>query len=66
VSNPTQPTDKEAFDTILSVARLPMNDAEYEQLLSWYPLIRQAMLSLRIPEVRYGEPAVIYPAQPHG
>ena len=39
-----------------------MIEEEYERLLRWYPVLRAQAARLRIPEVRYGEPALIYPA----
>jgi hypothetical protein len=56
------PSDKHAVDLILSLAGLSMNDDEYERLLRMYPKLREQAAALRIPEVRYTEPAVIYPA----
>jgi hypothetical protein len=60
--NPQVPSTKEAVDTILGLAQLPMNEEEYERLLRIYPLLREQVAELRIPEVRYAEPAIIYPA----
>jgi hypothetical protein len=62
---PPVPSDKEAVDTILGLARLSMNDEEYERLVRIYPLLREQAAALRIPEVRYGEPAIIYPVLEH-
>jgi len=56
------PSDKQAVDLILSLAGLSMNDDEYERLLRMYPTLREQAAALRIPEVRYTEPAIIYPA----
>jgi hypothetical protein len=61
---PTQPSSKEAIDTILGLNRLPMAQDEYESLLRMYPYLREKTLALRIPETRYAEPAIIYPASP--
>jgi hypothetical protein len=62
---PVEPAAREAVDTILGLARLPMIEEEYERLLRWYPMLRAQAAELRIPEVRYGEPALIYPALEH-
>jgi hypothetical protein len=63
--NPAAPQVKEAVDTILGLAGLPMIEEEYERLLRTYPLLREQAAALRIPEVRYGEPAIVYPALEH-
>jgi hypothetical protein len=63
--SPAVPSPKEALDTILGLARLPMIEEEYERLLRTYPLLRAQAAELRIPEVRYGEPAIVYPALEH-
>ena len=62
---PVEPATREAVDTILGLAGLPMIEEEYARLLRWYPLLREQANALRIPEVRYGEPALIYPALEH-
>jgi hypothetical protein len=59
---PAVPADKAAVDTILGLAGLSMNQDEYERLLRMYPILREQAAALRIPEVRYAEPAIIYPA----
>ena len=63
--SPEVPSPKEAVDTILGLARLPMIEEEYERLLRTYPLLRAQAAELRIPEVRYSEPAIVYPALEH-
>ena len=35
---------------------------ERERLIKLYPFIKQSQDALRLPETRYAEPAVIYPA----
>lgn len=57
-----EPTAAEAVDFILTLNRLPVTDEERERLVASYPAMREMAESLRIPEVRYGEPAMIYPA----
>jgi hypothetical protein len=42
-----------------------MVEEEYERVLRTYPLWREQAAALRIPEVRYGEPAAIYPVVEH-
>jgi hypothetical protein len=59
---PAVPSDKAAVDTILGLAGLSMNQDEYERLLRMYPILREQAAALRIPEARYAEPAIIYPA----
>ena len=62
---PVEPAAREAVDTILGLAGLPMLEEEYERLVRWYPVLRAQAAELRIPAVRYGEPALIYPALEH-
>jgi hypothetical protein len=63
--NPVEPDTKLAVDTILGLTKLPMTEAEYSAMLALYPFLRERTAALRIPEVRYGEPALIYSALPH-
>ena len=63
--NPVEPDTKLAVDTILGLTKLPMSEEEYSALLTLYPFLRERTAALRIPEVRYGEPALIYSALPH-
>ena len=63
--NPEAPSTKAAVDHILGLAGLAMNEEEYERVLRIYPIVREQAASLRIPEVRYGEPAIVYPALEH-
>lgn len=59
------PADKNAVDTILGLAQLPMAEDEYAQLVRTYALYREQAAALRIPEARYAQPADIYPALEH-
>ena len=59
---PVDPSTRVAVDTLLGLARLPMSDEEHERLLRWYPFMREQADALRIPEVRYGAPALTYSA----
>ena len=61
---PTEPSVTAAIDTIVGLNRLPMTREEYESLLRIYPYLREQTAALRIPDVRYAEPAIIYPAAP--
>ena len=63
--NPVEPGTKVAVDTILGLTKLPMSEEEYSALLDLYPLLRERTAALRIPEVRYGEPVLVYSALPH-
>jgi hypothetical protein len=60
---PTDQSPKEAVDTMLGLARLPMAADEYERLLRIYPLLREQAAALRFAEARDAEPAVIYHAR---
>jgi hypothetical protein len=62
---PPIPADKDAVDTILGLARLSIADDEYERMVRLYPLLREHLAELRIPEARYAQPADIYPALAH-
>jgi hypothetical protein len=60
---PVEPSTKVAVDTILGLTQLPMTEDEYERLLREYPFLRARAAALRIPEARYGEPALIFSAR---
>jgi hypothetical protein len=51
-----------SVDFVLTTNRLPVTEEERERLIASYPAMQEMIASLRIPEVRYGEPAIIYPA----
>ena len=51
-----------SVDFVLTSNRLPVTDEERERLIASYPAMEEMVAGLRIPEVRYGEPAMIYPA----
>jgi aspartyl-tRNA(Asn)/glutamyl-tRNA(Gln) amidotransferase subunit A len=57
------PNDKDALDAILERASLPVSGDEYELLLRAYPLIQDQLAQLRLTDVRYGEPAMIFRAR---
>lgn len=63
--DPVQPDPKVAVDTILGSANLPVTEEEYTALLALYPFLRERSAALRLPEVRYSEPVLIYSARPH-
>jgi hypothetical protein len=63
--NPVEPDTKLAVDTILGLTRLPVREDEYAAMLTLYPFLRERTAALRLREVRYGEPALIYSALPH-
>jgi len=54
---------KQAVDAVLAAARLPLTGEDYERLLGNYPLIRAQLATLRFPEMRYREPAMVFPAR---
>lgn len=49
-------------DLLLARAGLPVAPEERERLIRVYPMIEEWTSGLRLPETRYAEPAVIYPA----
>jgi hypothetical protein len=57
------PTDARAIvDFVLATNNLPATEEERGRLVATQPAIREMANSLRIPEVRYGVPATVYPA----
>jgi hypothetical protein len=61
MSDPT--TDAESqVDLVLARTGLPVTPEERERLIRLYPLIQEWTSALRLPETRYAEPALIYPA----
>jgi hypothetical protein len=55
-------TPTERVEHILKFAGLPVTAEEKEQLIEQEPYFEQMTQALRVTEVRYGEPATIYPA----
>jgi len=53
---------KQAVDAVLAAARLPLTGEDYERLLRTYTMVQSQTAALRFPEVRYSEPAAIFPA----
>ncbi|HVB96414.1 MAG TPA: hypothetical protein VNG11_01650 [Chloroflexota bacterium] len=49
-------------DFVLRRTGLPLTPEEYERFVRLYPVLLSQMQQLRVPEIRYGEPALIYPA----
>ena len=49
-------------DTVLARTGLPVTPEERERLIRVYPMVEEWASGLRLPETRYAEPAVIYPA----
>jgi len=49
-------------DQVLARAGLPVTPEERERLIRVYPMIDEWTSGLRLPETRYAEPAIIYPA----
>lgn len=57
------PTDARAIvDFVLTTNNLPATEEERQRLVATYPAIREMAAGLRIPDVRYGDPATVYPA----
>lgn len=53
-----------AVDAVLARTGLPVSAAERERLIRFYPLVRDWMERLRMVEVRYAEPVLVYSATP--
>ena len=49
-------------DLVLARTGLPVTPEERERLIRVYPMIAEWTGALRLPETRYAEPALIYPA----
>jgi hypothetical protein len=49
-------------DHLLAVAGVTLTETEREYFLRAYPVFREMLQHLRIPEARDAEPALIYPA----
>lgn len=47
-------------DEVLTTAGLPVSAEEREWLITYYPVLREMVSQLRVPEARYAEPALIY------
>jgi hypothetical protein len=54
---------KQAVDAVVAAARLPLTDEDYARLLRNYSSIQVQRAALRFPEVRYREPAAVFPAR---
>ena len=63
MSDTTDTTDVAAqVDLVLARTGLPVTPKERERLIRLYPMIAEWTAGLRLPETRYAEPALIYPA----
>ncbi len=51
-----------AVEHILAIAGLTLTDEERDFFVRTYPRLQEALTALRIPEARYAEPMLIYPA----
>ena len=60
--DPDAPGAETMVDLVLARIGLPVTPAERERLIRVYPMIAEWTDGLRLPEARYAEPAVIYPA----
>lgn len=49
-------------DHLLAIAGLTVTAEEHDYFVRAYPVLRESLQHLRIPEAREAEPAVIYPA----
>ncbi|HZO25323.1 MAG TPA: hypothetical protein VFH48_04945 [Chloroflexota bacterium] len=63
MSDTTQTPDAAAqVDMVLARTGLPVTPEERERLIRVYPMVAEWTGGLRLPETRYAEPALIYPA----
>ena len=58
----TTPEATAQVDLILARTGLRVTDEERERLIRVYPMIDEWTAGLRLPDTRYAEPALIYPA----
>ncbi len=49
-------------DLVLARTGMPVTPEERERLIRVYPMLLEWTAALRLPETRYAEPALIYPA----
>jgi hypothetical protein len=49
-------------DAVLARTGMPVTPEERERLIRIYPMIEEWTAAVRLPETRYAEPALIYPA----
>ena len=56
------PDDAAQVDLVLARTGLPVTPEERERLIRVYPMIAEWTGAVRLPETRYAEPALIYPA----
>jgi len=49
-------------DAVLARTGLPVTPEERERLIRIYPMVGEWTAGVRLPETRYAEPALIYPA----
>jgi hypothetical protein len=56
------PEPEAHVDCVLFHAGLPITREERDRLIRLYPMVSEWTEGVRVPEVRYAEPAVIYPA----
>ena len=49
-------------DAVLARTGLPVTPEERERLVRIYPMLLEWQAGVRLPETRYAEPALIYPA----
>ena len=63
MSDTTNTTDAaDQVDLVLARTGLPVTPEERERLIRVYPMIAEWTGAVRLPETRYAEPALIYPA----
>jgi hypothetical protein len=63
MSDTTNTTEAAAqVDLVLARTGLPVTPEERERLIRLYPTLAEWTGAVRLPETRYAEPAVIYPA----
>jgi hypothetical protein len=53
---------QDELDTLLGRNRLVLDQQGYGSLVHVYPLMREQAETLRLPEARYAEPAVVFRA----
>jgi hypothetical protein len=58
----TQADAAATVDRLLAIAGLTVTPEEHDYFVRAYPILRESLQHLRIPEAREAEPALIYPA----
>jgi hypothetical protein len=54
----------DSLDAALARAKLPVTPEDHERLARTYPIVQSWQADVRIPVIRYTEPAIVFRAEP--